>query len=75
MKTPSERCTCGHMHDDHARLGGFCLFDNCECETFTQRASLPNVFDCGCSHLKVRLGKCDVYDENGNLRTEGTTHV
>jgi hypothetical protein len=30
---------------------------------------MPNIFDCGCSRLKVSVGKCSVYDENGNERT------
>lgn len=29
---------------------------------------LPVLFDCGCSHLKVSLGRCDVYNERGELR-------
>ena len=26
--------------------------------------------DCGCSHIKVKLGKCDLYDANGNPRVD-----
>jgi transcription elongation factor Elf1 len=28
----------------------------------------PAIYDCGCSHLKVRLGRCDLYDERGRPR-------
>lgn len=30
------------------------------------------IYDCGCSHLKVKLGKCDLYDANGNPCPEVT---
>jgi hypothetical protein len=30
--------------------------------------SMPNIFDCGCSRLKVSFGKCDIYDETGKER-------
>jgi len=33
---------------------------------------MPVLFDCGCSHLKVGAGMCDVYDERGQLRNTGT---
>lgn len=29
---------------------------------------MPAIFDCGCSHLKVRAGMCDIYDGSGRER-------
>lgn len=30
--------------------------------------SQPVMFDCGCSRLKVRAGRCDVYNPDGSER-------
>lgn len=75
QRRETERCTCWHKHDDHARVGGYCLIDECDCKMFVPRPPLPNMFPCGCSRLKVSIGRCDTYDRNGEVRTAGTTHV
>lgn len=33
----------------------------------------PNLYACGCSKHKVKAGLCDVYDENGNERSQPPT--
>lgn len=33
-------------------------------------SGFPTIYDCGCSWLKVRAGKCDIFDENGKERVE-----
>lgn len=30
----------------------------------------PYFYSCGCSHNKVKLGRCDIYDEQGRPRAD-----
>lgn len=35
----------------------------------------PTLYSCGCSHLKVQLGRCDVFDEAGRERAALSSSV
>lgn len=34
----------------------------------TEISNEVNIFPCGCSRLKIKLGRCDIYDNHGQLR-------
>lgn len=58
-------------------MSGPCLCGDTDCPTCgtAQGTREPSIYECGCSRLKVKAGRCDVFDVHGMPRSLGARDI